>query len=93
MLRLLPQITDELILKIMEFREENNFKSLNELFPIVGDEAYKAILPYITLQESTFFTIRSTGMIEESHTRKGVEILVKIDSKLKKKYRIVRWIE
>lgn len=93
MLRLLPRITDDQILKIMEFREENNFKSLDELFPILGIEAYKAILPFITLKESVLFTIRSTGMIEDSHTRKGVEIMVKIDSKLKKKYRIVRWIE
>jgi len=93
MLKALPQMTDELVMGMMEFREEKDFTSPSELVPIIGAETYKAIRPYITLKTSAFFTIRSVGMIEGSHTRQGVRVMVKIDPKLKNKYRLLQWLD
>ncbi|QTA84511.1 general secretion pathway protein GspK [Desulfonema magnum] len=96
MLSSLPEMTDDLLEKIMEHREENDFKSLSELLPIVGDEVYSAVRPFLSSSGkslSSFFTIKSVGTTEGSTTTRGVQVLVKIDTKTKDKYRIIKWVD
>lgn len=95
MLLSLPGMTAEMVAEIIEYRKEKDFKSPTELFPIVGDEVYTAILPYLAYPSSisSFFTIKSMGMLNDSLTRQSVKVLVKIDPRLARKYRIVEWLE
>jgi general secretion pathway protein K len=93
MLRSLPQMTDDLVQDIIEYRKENDFKSLTELLPIVGPDVYRAIAPYITLQTSPYFTIKSEGTVEGGQTYQGVQAMVEINTRLKKGYRMIQWVD
>jgi len=93
MLLSLPQMTDDLVQEILEYRQENDFKSLSELIPIVGDDIFKEIVPYLSLQTIPIYTIQSLGTITDSHVRQGIQVIVKIDTTLKKKYKIIQWID
>jgi len=93
MLRSLPRLTDDLVRDIVEYRTEDSFKSLTELLPIVGSEVYRAILPYITLKNSPYFTIESVGTVERGKTYQGVQAMVEINTKLKKGYRLIQWVD
>ena len=93
MLRSLPQMTDDLVQDIIEYRKEDDFKSLTELPPIVGPDVYRAIAPYITLQASPYFTIKSVGTVEGGQTCQGVQAMVEINTRLKKGYRMIQWVD
>ena len=93
MLRSLPHMTDELVRDIIEYRKEDDFKSLAELLPIVGSDVYKAIAQYITLQTSPYFTIESVGTVEGGQTYQGVQAMVEINTMLKKGYRMIQWVD
>ena len=93
MLRSLPQMTDDLVQDIIEYRKEDDFKSLTELPPIVGPDVYRAIAPYITLQTSPYFTIKSVGTVEGGQTYQGVQAMVEINTRLKKGYRMIQWVD
>jgi general secretion pathway protein K len=93
MLRALPRMTDDIVQGIMKYREKKDFRSLPDLHPVVGAEIYAAILPYINLSLSPYYTIKSVGMLKESKTRQGVQAVVKIDRTLKKGYGVIQWID
>ncbi|MBN1277568.1 MAG: general secretion pathway protein GspK, partial [Deltaproteobacteria bacterium] len=93
MLRMLPQMTDELVLAVMEYRKQKDFKSLNEVATVLDADVYSAIQPFITLTTYPYYTIRSFGTVDDSRIRRGVEALVQIDSSLKKGYQIVQWLD
>lgn len=93
MLRLLPQMTDDFVNDIMEYRKEQDFKSLTDLLPIVGADVYAAISPYIMLKKCSYYTIRSKGTVHDSKTRRGVTALVEIDRRLKNGYWVIRWLD
>ncbi len=93
MLRSLPGMTDDMVLEITEYRNNGHFRSLSEIFSLVGAEIYAAISSYITLRPSSYYTINSTGMVKESRTRQGVQAVVKIDKALEKGYEIIQWID
>ncbi len=93
MLRSLPRMTEDAVQAIMKYREKNDFRSLTDLYLVVGPEIYGGISSYITLRLSPYYTIKSTGMIEGSRTRQGVQAVVKIDRNLKKGYEIIQWID
>ena len=93
MLRSLPQMTDDLVQDIIEYRKEDDFKLLTELIPIVGPDVYRAIAPYITLQASPYFTIKSVGTVEGGQTCQGVQAMLEINTRLKKGYRMIQWVD
>jgi general secretion pathway protein K len=92
-LRSLPQITDDMIRDIIEYRTKDDFRSLNELIPIVGSDVYKAIVTHITLKTSPYFTIKSVGTLEGGQTCQGVQAMVEINKKFKKGYRLIQWVD
>ena len=93
MLQALPLMTDETVQAVLEFRQKEDFKSLSQLLPLLGDEVYQAVSPYLSLESSPIFTISSTGTIAESNIRTGVQAVLKIDVKSKKKYHIIQWLD
>lgn len=93
MLLALPLMTEDLVKEIIEYRKENDFKSLNELLTLLGPEVYGAIKSYITLKTSSYFTIQSFGMVDGSRVQQGVQAIVKIDKGIKKGYRLIQWFD
>jgi len=93
MLRALPRMTEDVVQAIMKYRETRDFRSLTDLSLLVGSDIYAGISPYITLNLSPYYTIKSMGMLKESQTRQGVQAVVKIDKTLKKGYEIIQWID
>ncbi len=57
---------------------------MTEVSSLVGADVYKAISPYITLETSPFYSIKSVGKVEGSKIRQGAKALVVIDRSLKK---------
>ncbi len=92
-LRALPQMTDDLVLLILEYRAEQPFRSIAQVAPVVGSEVYAAIARYLSTDLVPQYTIRSTGMIPGSPARRGVQGVVELDNTLKSQYRILEWLD
>ncbi len=93
MLMALPGMTEELVTAIAEYRKEKDFKSLNQLMPVLGDEVYAAVSPYLSVQLSAVWTIRSEGSVSDNSVREGVSAVVKIDPRMKERYTVMQWTE
>ncbi|MDQ1333063.1 MAG: Type secretion system protein [Thermodesulfobacteriota bacterium] len=91
MLRALPSMTDELVQKIINYRKEKDFKLLDELSPVVGPDVYKDMSPYITVEESAYYTISSRGLIPGGRIHKGIEAMVEVSPTIKRGWRVVQW--
>jgi general secretion pathway protein K len=89
----LPGMTDDLILSILEYRAEQAFPSVAQVVPIVGNEVYGNIARYLTTELASHYTIRSTGMMSGSPTRRSVEVILEIDKTTESKYRIIEWLD
>ena len=87
----LPSMTDDLVQEIMNFRKERDFRSLTEISSLIGSDVYNAISPYITLEIGPYFSIMSTGKMEDSKIRQGVEAIVEINNGPKRGHRVVQW--
>jgi len=93
MLRALPGMTEELAEAVELYRKEKDFKAINQLIPILGDEVYAAVSPYLSLQLSPVWTIRSEGSVSDSSVREGVSAVVKIDPRVKNRYTVMQWTD
>ena len=89
----LPGMTEDLAREIGDYRKARDFKSVSEIFEIVGAEVYDSVKSYLTIQMLPYYTITSVGITGDGKTRRRVEALVKIDAKAKKGYRIIRWLD
>lgn len=87
----LPKMTDELTKKIVEYRNRQEFRSLNDLLSIVGPEVYAAMVRYVTLESLPFYTLQSRGMVEGTQAKHMVQALVEVDRRRKGGYRIISW--
>ena len=91
MLLTLPLMTEDLVQEIVNYRKESDFVSLVDVASLVGPGAYQAIVPFIGLEISTYYTVVSEGRLEGSRIRRGVEVFVEINKGLKKGYRVIQW--
>ncbi len=89
--RAFPGMTDDLVTQVVEYRKTKDFQSINELQQIVGPDVYRGIYRYLTLNQSPYYTIRSTGTIKGSRIFEGVEGIIRLDNRIKKKYQVVQW--
>jgi general secretion pathway protein K len=89
--RAFPGMTDDLVTQIVEYRKTKDFQSINELQQIVGPDVYASIYRYLTLNQSPYFTIRSVGTIRDSRIFEGVEAIIRMDNRIKKKYQVIQW--
>jgi len=87
----LPSMTEDLVRDIMTYRKGSDFRVMSEVCSVVGTEVCKAISPYITLEMGPFFKVKSEGTVGSEKTRRGLEVVVEVDRRLKKGYRIVEW--
>jgi general secretion pathway protein K len=91
MLLSLPQMTDDLVQLIIDFRKEADFKSLGEVSTLLGASVYGAISRHITLTPSAYYTIESFGSLMDSRARQGISTTVEINRTINNGYRIVQW--
>jgi general secretion pathway protein K len=91
MIRSLPRMTDDLAKRVMEYRSQQDFKSLSDFLSIVGPEVYAGMASHLTLETLPFYTIQSRGSVEGTRVRHVLQALVEIDGKLRDRYRIISW--
>jgi general secretion pathway protein K len=96
MLRVLPQMTEELVQEIINFRKEKDL-TMPDVLEIVGAGPYTEMAPYITTSrdsKSPFFTIVSEGKSQQGGTvTHHIEVILRIDLRSEKKYRILKWTD
>ncbi|MDD3474206.1 MAG: type II secretion system protein GspK [Syntrophaceae bacterium] len=90
-LRALPLMSDELVRKVTTFRKAKDFESPAEIVSVVGADVYKAISPYITVEENTYYTISTTGLIPGTQISRGIEAMVEINPTVQGGWRVVEW--
>ncbi len=93
MLRTLPNMTDDMVKALMEYREKKDFDSLTEVLSVVGPQVYDSIAMFITQNMNPYYTITSTGMINGSKTSFGIKAVVRIDPHLPSGFRIIEWTD
>lgn len=89
--RAFPGMTDDLVSQIIEYRKNQDFGSINELLQIVGSDVYDGIYRHLTLKQSSYFTIRSVGTLQDSRIFEGVEAIIRVDNRIKNKYQVIQW--
>jgi len=93
MLLSLPEMTETAAREIIASRGEKEIKRLSALNDIIDPEIYLSIKPYVSLKMSPFYSIDSFGGISGSKVKEGLRVLIKIDPKAKKGFRVTRWID
>ena len=91
MWRRLPGMTPELVEAVKEFRKEKKFRSKSHLVEVLGGEVYGKIAPYINFESLAYYNITSTGGIEGSGSRQGIEVKIVLDPEADNGYRIISW--
>ena len=91
MLLSLPQMTEELVQSVVDFRKEADFKSMGEVSTLLGADVYGALSRYITLDTGPYYQISSVGLIKGSATRQSISTMVEINPSLKMRYRVAQW--
>ncbi|MBN1277075.1 MAG: general secretion pathway protein GspK [Deltaproteobacteria bacterium] len=92
-LRMLPQMSDDLVMAVIEYRKDKDFKTLNDVNTVVGPDVYAEIQPFITLRTYPYYTIRSFGRVDGGETRRGVEAMVQINKSIRKGFKIIQWLD
>ncbi|MFP4351020.1 MAG: general secretion pathway protein GspK [Desulfococcaceae bacterium] len=89
----LPGISPEQIQAIHNFRAKKDLEAPGELQFLLGDEIYAAIAPYVMFENSSYFTVEASGSRSDSPVRSSLQVVVEVDPRLERKYRIVQWFE
>jgi general secretion pathway protein K len=91
LLEALPQITPELVQNLIDYRTAADFISTTEVRDLIGADTFSAIVPYITLALSPFYTIRAEGRVSGSPVKQIIQAMVQIDQALPGGYQIMDW--
>ena len=89
----LPQMTEDLVSQILEYRKEKDFKVTSELAEILGPEVHAAVAPYLTFGLSPFYTILSIGEAGDGQVRERLSVTVVLDRRSPTGYRLLSWRE
>lgn len=93
LLRALPQMTDDLVVAIVEYRTEKAFQSITQAAEVVGAEVFQVIRPYLSTDLVPQYTVSAVGGIPDGSARRGVQAVIELDPKLKNKYRTLEWLD
>lgn len=93
MLQALPGMSAEAAQEILRFRLEKDFDSVYELKPIVGNNVFTQIEPYLKVDEGRFYTIRSLGTAGIDKTIQGIKVMVRIDGAMANGFKIIEWLD
>lgn len=89
----LPMMTDELVDKIIEYRNDKALQSINELQAIVGMDVYAVIDRYLTISASSFFSVDSVGFTENGRSKSIINAIIEMNTKSESGYRFIQWKE
>ena len=78
-LAMFPFMDQSAIDSIAEFRKDTDFSNTAEVREVVGAEIYALLGKYINIDNSSCYTIHSTGFVTGSPTRKTIEVVVVVD--------------
>lgn len=90
MLRSLPGMTGPLVDKIKTFRQTEDFKTLDEFKQLVGAEGYAKMEKYISVQESRYYTLSSTGRVSGSDVIQKIDLDIWLDNEKFTKYIVMQ---
>jgi general secretion pathway protein K len=97
-LRFVLGIPEEVSRRIVSAREEKGFESILDLrqrvpefglLPNVGE--IESLLG--TLSTTSYYTIESKAKNKEGGSNRGLKVIVKIDPREKKNYKIIQWLD
>lgn len=91
-LRTFPGMDEERLQAVIDYRREKDFESKNQFNQVVGSEVYAQVYQFLTVDYSSIYTIRSTGMVNGSRVRPTIEAVVRFDW-MKNSYRILDWVD
>jgi len=91
-LAILPGMTDRLVKNIIDFRSDTDFQSLAEVRAVIGEETYQQLARYISLKNSTYYSVTSRGRVVDSKVVQTVYTVVDIDAD-RREYRYVKWMD
>jgi general secretion pathway protein K len=91
LLMVLPGMTTETAIKIVELRAEKELKMGDPRLAEIPN--FAQIAPFITFISSPFYNLTVTGKVEDSSLKKILKAIVKIDKRLKEKYEMVYFRE
>ena len=87
----LPGMTEEIVSRIVDFRKKKDFGSLVELIPIMGTKPYIKAARYITLENSSYFTISAIGRSAGGGGGHAMKVMAKISPTARNKIHILKW--
>jgi hypothetical protein len=88
-------MTPDLVAQIVEFRKAKDM-TMPDLLEIVGAAVYAELSPYVTTAfnaKSPFFTISSVGRAHDGQVSHRIQIVLKMDARSEKKFRILQWMD
>jgi general secretion pathway protein K len=95
-LRAVLGIPSEIARRIVKAREEKSFENQPDLLQRVPDLVpfFGEVGTLIAYQSTTpYYTIESRAKVKEGGSNRGLKVIVKIDSKENKNYKIVQWVD
>lgn len=91
-LRCFPGMTAEILQAIAEYRQKQDFQTIRPFKMLVGETIYQKISPYITVRNSSYYTIRATGLPKGARAGASLEALVRLDPRLGT-VRVINWVD
>lgn len=80
LLSIMPGMNETLANNIVEYRKNKDITSLEEIRPIVGDDIFVAISPYLQVSSSDYYTIDIEAWCGDDFSGKQhIRVLAKID--------------
>jgi general secretion pathway protein K len=85
-------MTDEVALRIIELRREEEFEDINDA-RLKTLPNYNQIASKITVDPTNFYRIEACGKVADSSVRRTVTAVIELTMKKKEKYKILYWQE
>ena len=93
MLRVFPFMTEEIIDKIIKYREEQDFFSMADFAEVVGNEIYQGVSGLITFRLSPYYTVKSVGTAETGKIKDIVNVNIEINRNYPKWHKVLAWFD
>jgi len=85
-------MTDEVALRIIELRREEEFENINDA-RLKTLPNYNQIASKITVYSTNFYRIEACGKVADSSVKRTVAVVIELTMKKKEKYKILYWQE